>query len=205
MQTAIYIDPFAEAWREVQAEPVRTLQRCSLSPTPRCSRRPRARRARARARRRRTAIRGRSADPGSDGDGPGPRTPTTISTKTTTKVANPIHPASKEIKPEPRAPPQARTRRCATMNARFNHRAAIARCIDDADEAQWFAAHPDRQYYLRPSCPAEIKRRRLILPDHTPRKLEPGCRWFMLAIRTQARRVQSPAHAVLRRHHRRRR
>ncbi len=69
------------------------------------------------------------------------------------------------------------------MNARFNHRAAIARCIDDADEAQWFAAHPDRQYYLRPSCPAEIKRRRLILPDHTPRKLEPGCRWFMLAIR----------------------
>jgi hypothetical protein len=70
------------------------------------------------------------------------------------------------------------------MTIRFSHQftAAIERCISDADEAAWFAEHPERKYFLRPSCAAEIAHRCTFIPE-TARPLAPGCSWATLVIR----------------------
>jgi hypothetical protein len=70
------------------------------------------------------------------------------------------------------------------MNAysRREVEAPIADCIDAAAEAAWFAAHPDRTYFLRPSCPAEIAHRCTFIPETAP-PLESGCYWATLVIR----------------------
>jgi hypothetical protein len=64
---------------------------------------------------------------------------------------------------------------------------AIERCIAEADEASWFAEHPERKYYLRPACAAEIEHRCTLIPE-TAIPLAPGCRSFLNQVRADVRR-----------------
>ena len=71
MGSVIFIDTFAEAWRQFQAEPIRAFCHCEHNARGRgcVQRRARIRRGRTRSRRRhaRVVTRGKSADPDPDG------------------------------------------------------------------------------------------------------------------------------------------